>query len=464
MPFAGKIGSQKHLVAIRDSFIAIMPVIMVGSIAVLLNVFLRDLPTQWGFTNFVDAVQPLIAINGNVYFGSIAILALCFVFALGYNLSQTYEVNPIAGGVVAFAAFVACMNQSATFDYALSSVSVDSLNALKDFGMNVVLSESGDSVILKDISQWGYMAVKYCGSSGLFTALIVGLISSMIYIKLMIKKFTLKLPDTVPPAVSKAFAAIIPGVVAVYFIAIVSQVVYMTTGLYINDWIIEFIQKPLLGMSQGIVSVIIVTFLNQLFWFFGLHGSNILAPIIDGVYLTAQTQNLEVMNTLHDVSQLPYLWTRGSFDAYCFIGGSGATLALLISILFFSKREDNRAIAKLSTPMGVFNINEPVVFGLPIVLNPIYLIPWLIVSPICAVIGYTATAIGLIPPVYVTVPWVMPVGVYATLATGGNLMAGAVALFNLLIAFLIWTPFVILANRVKPEETEEDDDEDAFSF
>lgn len=239
---------------------------------------------------------------------------------------------------------------------------------------------------------------------------------------------------------------------------------YMTTGLYINDWVVEFIQKPLLGMSQGFVSVIVVTFLQQLFWFFGLHGSNILAPIVDGVYLTAQTQNLEIMNRLHDASQMPYMWVRGSFDAYCMMGGSGVTLGLLISILFFSKREDSKAIAKLATPMGVFNINEPVIFGLPIVLNPLYLIPWLIVPPICAMIGYAATAVGLVPPVYVTVPWVMPVGIYATLATGGNLMAGAVAIFNLFVSFIIWTPFVLLANRVKPEETEEDDDDDAFSF
>ena len=463
MPIAGKIGAQKHLVAVRDAFIAIMPIIMVGSIAVLLNVFLRDLPTQWGFTSFVEAMQPLIAINGNVYFGSIAILALCFVFALGYQISLTYEVNPIAGGVISFAALVACMNQSAVFDYTLSGVPAEALNTLKDFGMNVVLNDSKE-VVLQGVNSWGYISSSYMGSTGLFSALIVGLISSMIYVKLMIKKITLKLPDTVPPAVSKAFAAIIPGVVAIYVAAIASQIVFMTTNLYINDWVIDAIQTPLLQMSQGFISVIIVVFLQQLFWFFGLHGTNILAPIVDGIYLTAQTANLDVMNRLQDASQMPYLWVRGSFDAYCMMGGSGVTLGLLIAILIFSKREDNRAISKLATPMGVFNINEPVVFGLPIVLNPLYFIPWLIVPPICAMIGYAATAFGLVPPVYVTVPWVMPVGIYAVLATGGNLMAGAVALFNLLVSFIIWTPFVLLANRSKSNEIEEEDDDDAFSF
>lgn len=149
---------------------------------------------------------------------------------------------------------------------------------------------------------------------------------------------------------------------------------------------------------------------------------------------------------------MKYYWTRGSFDAYAQMGGSGVTLGLLIAIFLFSKRDDTRAVAKLSAPMGIFNINEPVVFGMPIVLNPIYIIPWLIVPPILAAIAYGLTAAGIIPPVYVQVPWIMPVGIYAFLGTGGNLLAAGVALLNLFISFLIWTPFVMLANRVQDKE------------
>lgn len=99
--------------------------------------------------------------------------------------------------------------------------------------------------------------------------------------------------------------------------------------------------------------------------------------------------------------------------------------------------------------MGVFNINEPMIFGMPIVLNPIYIIPFLIIPPICAIVAYVATSVGLIPPVFVQVPWIMPPGIYAFLATGGSFMAALVSLFNVFIAFLIWTPFVIMANKVK---------------
>lgn len=413
--------------------------------------FLRDLPNTWfGVGNkFVQSVQQLININGNVYFGSIVILGMVFTFALGYHLAKSYDVNPVAGGVVAFASVVTCMNQSAIFDYILPGVSSGSLEALKSLGLNVSLAQNGTDVVLSGVSSWGYLGNQYTGATGLFTCLIVGFISSMIYIKLMVKKVTIKLPETVPPAVSNAFAAIIPGTIAIYVFGIITQICVATTGLYPNDLITKWIQEPLLSLSQGFFSVILVMFLMQLFWFFGLHGSNVMAPITEGIYTPALLKNLEHWNQFQTTTDMPYLWTRGSIDAYAQIGGSGLTLGLVIAIFIFSKRSDARTVAKLSAPMGVFNINEPIIFGMPIVLNSIYIIPWLIIPPICAVIAYGFTAMGIIPPVFLQVPWVMPVGFYAFFATGGNLLAAAVAILNVVISFLIWTPFVMLANRME---------------
>ncbi len=450
MPVASRIGSQKHLVAIRDGFISIMPVTMVGSIAVLLNVFLRDLPNTWfGVGNkFVEAMTQIINVNGNVYFGSIVILGMVFTFALGYHLAKAYDVNPIAGGIIAFASVMTCVNQSAVFDYILPNVNGSSLEALKNLGLNVTL-DSSNNVVLNGVSSWGYVGQQYMGASGLFTCIIVGFLSSMIYIKLMIKKVTIKMPGSVPPAVSNAFAAIIPGVIAIYVFAIVTQICIATTGLYPNDLIIKWVQEPLLSLSQGFFSVVLVLFLVQLLWFFGLHGSNVMAPIIEGIYTPALLRNLEHWNQFGTTVDMPYLWTRGSIDAFAQMGGSGITLGLLIAIFIFSKRDDSRTVAKLSAPMGIFNINEPIIFGMPIVLNPVYLIPWLIVPPICGMIAYGFTVMGIIPPVFVQVPWVMPVGFYAFFATGGNIIAAGVAILNLVVSTAIWTPFIILANRVK---------------
>jgi len=245
VPKAAKIASQRFLVAIKDSFIAIMPITMVGSIAVLLNVFFRDLPRSWGQDSFVELMTPLININGIVWFASIAILSLAFVIALGYNVAKSYEVNPVAGALVAFASFVAFLPQEASFEAEVNGVK-------------------------QAVSSWGFINVDYLGAKGLFPAMIIGLVSTIIYSKLMKSKLTIKLPDSVPPAVSKAFASIIPGVVAIYVCAILSHVIVAATGSTLNDLIAKYIQAPLLGLSQGMFSVVLLSFLVQLFWFFGL--------------------------------------------------------------------------------------------------------------------------------------------------------------------------------------------------
>lgn len=456
MPIATRIGNQRHLVAIRDGFISIMPVTMVGSIAVLLNVFFRDLPNMWwGEGNaFTEACAQLIAINGLVWNGSLAILGLCFTFALGYCLSRSYEVNAVAGGVIALSAVVCTMNLAPAFSYVLPDVTTDAVPALQAAGLAVT---EADGAVSLAVTGGGMISTELTSATGLFTCLIFGMLATMVYVRLTLRKITIKLPEGVPPAVSNAFTAIIPGCVAIYVCAVVTQVCVSLTGEYPNALISELIQKPLLGMSQSFFAVILTNFLMQLFWFFGIHGSNVMAPVTEGIYTPALLENLQVWNTTHDVSQMPYIWTRGSFDAYTMMGGSGITLGLLIAVFLFSRREDSRTIAKLSAPMGVFNINEPVVFGMPIVLNPLYLIPWLLVPVVATVVALLFTASGLIPPVFIQVPWIMPVGLYAFFATGGNVLAGLVALLNLAISFAIWTPFVILANREQAAEAAADE-------
>ncbi|UPQ86084.1 PTS transporter subunit EIIC [Ignavigranum ruoffiae] len=449
MEVSGRIGSEKHLVAIRDSFIAAMPITMAGSIAVLLNVFFRDIPTSMGWTGFAEAMQPLIDINGYVYFGTIAIMALFFAFTFGYNLSNAYKVNPLAGGIISFASFIATMPQSLNILTDITALDATTIEALSKAGLAVV--RDGEMVSL-ETSQWGAIQLAYAGATGLFTALIVGFIATFTYIYFTKKNIMIKLPDTVPPAVNKAFAAIIPGTAAIYMSSLIAYLIFTLSGQPINDLISKYVQQPLMGLSQGVGSVILLTFLVQLFWFFGLHGHNVLAPVMDGIYGVALNENTAVYEATRNIAKLPWTWTRGSFDAYAQMGGSGVTLGLIIAIYLLSKREEHKTIAKLATPMGIFNINEPIIFGMPIVLNPTFVIPWLITPPICATIAYLATSAGLIPPVFLAVPWITPPGLYAYLATGGNLMAGLVSLFNLFISFLIWAPFVISANKIKVPE------------
>lgn len=442
LKIAGKLGSQKHLIAIRDAFIAMFPLTMAGAIAVLLNVLVRDIPNNMGWTGFAEAMKPLIELNGYVYFGTIAIMALAFVFALGYNRAQAEKLNPIAGGLVSFAAFISTIPQTLTIVTDLTGLDKSVLTKLTDLGLMV----SGSNL---ETSQWGVISVAYAGATGLFAAMLIGLLSAEVYIFFMKKNVIIKMPDSVPPAVNKAFASMIPGIAAIYASALIGYLATLLTGQALNDLISTYIQQPLMGLSQGWFSVVLLAFLVQLFWFFGLHGHNVLGPVMDGIYLPALLENTAAYEATKDVSQLPYLWTRGSFDAYGQMGGSGVTIALIIAIFLFSKRQEYRAVAKLSAPMGIFNINEPITFGIPMVLNPLFVVPWLIVPPVCVGIAYAATAAGLIPPVYVSIPWITPPGLYAFLATGGNVMAGLVSLFNVFVAFCIWAPFVIAANKVQ---------------
>lgn len=278
MPVAIRIGNQRHLVAIRDGFISIMPVTMVGSIAVLLNVFFRDLPTMWwGEGNgFTEACSQLIAINGLVWNGSLAILGLCFTFALGYCLSKSYEVNAVAGGVIALSAVVCTMNLAPAFSYVLPEVTPDALPALQAAGL---AATEADGAVSLAVTGGGMISTELTSATGLFTCLIFGMISTMIYVKLTQKKITIKLPDGVPPAVSNAFTAIIPGCVAIYACAIITQICVTATGQYPNALISELIQKPLLGMSQSFFAVILINFLMQLFWFFSA-GHTVHAQLI----------------------------------------------------------------------------------------------------------------------------------------------------------------------------------------
>ena len=322
VPIAAKIGSQKHLVAIRDGFIGIMPITMAGAVATLLNVFFRDLPNNYlPDWHIAETFQWLIGINGNVWWGTLAMLAIAFAFSFGYHLAKAYDVNPLAGGLVALASFVTILAQSATFNYQLPDVAVDALNTLKSAGLDVALNDTKDAILLNNATGWGFLPYAWTNSGGLFSALIIGLISVIIYAKLMIKKVTIKLPEQVPPAVSKAFAAIIPGTIAIYTAGIIQFLCTEFLGNGLPELINQYLQIPFQNLSQGLGAIIILVFAVQVFWFFGLHGPSVLAPILDGGYIPLLNDNTNIYNTamaagksLNDVVDQMFVWTRGSLS------------------------------------------------------------------------------------------------------------------------------------------------------
>lgn len=480
LPVAGKIGSQKHLVALRDAFIGTMPATMAGSIALMINAIIRDLPGEfisgYDYTT-IPVIREIVGINGYIWNGTIAIAGLIFAFSWGYNLARAYKVNELAGGIVSLSALIQGIGFAATgtVNVAQGELGQKAIDALTKAGSVVSQVEVVDPVT-KAITKfdavsngaWGWLNLGHLNGNAFFTAMILGLVSVMIFVFLMQKNITIKLPDSVPPAVAKAFAAIIPATAALYVIAIFNFFFMKFTNMMFIDAVQKYIAEPLMGFTQGFFAIAIITLAVQVFWFFGIHGPNVLAPILEGVYgqgllinqsvyqtgYAGQKGSAAVLAAIKDGKA--FMWTRGSFDAFSWFGGSGGTIVLILAILIFSKRADYLTMGKLSLGPGIFNINEPIMFGLPIVLNPIMFIPFLVAPVVSVAIGYFATSWGLVAPVSQAVTWVTPPFLLSFLATGADWRAPIVTLVAMVASFIIWVPFVIAANKMDPSLGEVD--------
>lgn len=434
LPIANKIGNQRFLVALRDSFIGTMPVIMTGSLALLLNAFLVDIPAQFGLTNITDTFQWLVEIDNLVFKGSISIAALLFIYCLGVNVAKIYKTDELSSGLVALSAFVIAIGN--TFEQKIAISDHTALEKLFKGVSGVSVTKDG-----LNLEVTGVLPGTQINSNGYFTAILIGFLATIIFCKLMNKNWTIKLPETVPPAIAKPFMSILPGAIALYVVAILSFGFEKITGSLLIDWIYKMLQLPLLGMSQNFFTVVLIAVLTQLFWFFGIHGGNVMAPIMEGVFGIALLANLEAYQK-HEA--LPYIWTNASYGAFVWY----ATLGLLIAIFWQSRNSHYREVAKLGIMPVMFNIGEPVMYGLPTVLNPILFIPFLLSPLLMTAVSYLATAWGLVSPVSQNVTWVMPPVLYGFFATAFDWRALILSVINIVIATVVYLPFVKMADPV----------------
>ncbi|MDR0922069.1 MAG: PTS transporter subunit EIIC [Lactobacillales bacterium] len=465
IPVAGKIGAQKHLVALRDAFIGTLPLTMAGSIAVMINAIIRDLPPAF-FPDYdgntIPVIKEIIGVDGVMWNGTLAVVGIAFAFSWGYNLARAYKVNELAGGMVALAALL----QGISFG---PSITATLAKKVPDSAAKIINDAQAGATIDGDqlqIGLWGWLKLGHLDANAYFTIMIMGAIAVILFAKLTLANITIKLPDSVPPAVSTAFTAILPAMIALYVTAIIHYVFgKITNGQLLIDWIQKNIAEPFMGLSQGIGAVLIVTFFVSFLWFFGIHGPNVLAPVLEGIWGQGQLKNINVFQNGFEGKKGAegvlaaidagkgdaYMWVRGSFDSFAWFGGSGGTITLLIMILLLSKRADYRAVAKLGIGPGIFNINEPVMFGLPIVLNPIFFIPFIVAPMVATTIGYVATSLHLVNPVVVAVPWVVPPFLMSFLATGADWRAPVVTLVAFAATLVIWAPFVLAANSMEED-------------
>ena len=416
LPIASRLGQERWLVALRDAFISLMPITIAGSLAVLIKSLITAAKVHIGWNTFAFAMQPLVSISDLVWRGTFSLYACFFALALGYQLAKNFEGNRLAAAIVSLSSF---------------SLSIANYAEIRLHGESVVVKNAFD------ISQFS--------TTGLFTAILFGSIGFLIYYACYKARFMLHLSTNMPHAEQAAFDSLIPAMVAIFSVGGINYLFQAVTHDYFGDWLLTTIQMPLVKWGQGFGTVLLVTLLVQVFWFFGINGLGVLSPILDSIWLTAQNGNITAATS---GKVPPYVWVRGSFDVFAWFGGAGGTLMLIIAILAFSKRSDYRTIAKIALAPGIFNIGEPILLGLPAVLNPVYLIPFLLTPVVNVAFSYWVSVMGLVNPVQVAVPSIMPPIIGPFLACNYDWRAIILSIVNMLIAFAIWSPFVIAADKI----------------
>lgn len=390
VPVAAKLGNQRYLVAIRDAFVVSMPLMILGSFGTLLNTL--PIPAYQNFMNNLFGAEKWIAFGNALSNGTFGILSLLTVAALGYNLGKSYKADALTCAIVAVSSFFV-------------------------FGGSTGLN-----------------------SKGLFIALICGILSTELFVHLSNNhKLVLKMPDGVPPAVGKAFEALFPSMITLAIFALVPLVCAFAGIEDIVNSFYELVQKPFMGLSNNLFAAIVIPFAIQILWFFGLHGGNILAPFMETINTPAIDANIAALAA---GDPAPYLINKPFMTAFVHLGGAGATIGLIIAIFLVGRQvKSMKTVTELSAPASLFNINEPMIFGFPIVLNPILFIPYVFGPVILCVVAYLATRAGLVPAATFVLPWNIPPIIGGVLATQ-SWTGGVLAAFNLVLSVVIYLPFV----------------------
>lgn len=330
-------------------------------------------------------------------------MSLYIVFGIGYNLAKSYNLDPLSAAQLSTAAFL--LTIAPTMDKKLGFV----------------------------------LPMTNLGGHGLFVAMFVAIFSVEIYRLCKNKNITIKMPPQVPPSVSRSFESLIP----VFFVLGAMSIITVVFQLDLHT-LVDKIVGPLVFAGDTLPGVLVPVFLTTFFWAFGIHGMSIVGTIERPLWEVYLAKNAEA----HAAGEpLPHIAPETFFQWFVWIGGAGATLGLVICILLFAKSQFLKKFGKAVSIPSLFNINEPVIFGLPIVLNPIMVIPFIIIPLVLTVITYLATLLGLVNATSVMAPWTLPAPIGAYLATGGDWRAIVLVLFNIAVSVIIYFPFFKMYDR-----------------
>ena len=412
LSISSKVETNKYLGSIKEAFTMFVPFIIVGSFGSMLNILVSGAN---GLAQWVPWLSNLSPAFTAINFVTISCMSLPIAFLIGYKLAEKENLPQLESGLIGLLSYLAvCPNTISTV-----------VEGLKD---PVVVNGLGAGVI---------------GAQGLFVSMIMSMVAVKFFGLLTnIDAIKIKMPDSVPTGIARSFNILIPIFIIITAFSVGGCLFNTFTGNYLNVWIYNIIQLPLQALANTTGGILVLALANQLFWFLGIHGGMVIEGVRGPLSAAGLAENISAVQAGGVATNI---LTRGFWTSFVVVGGGGITLSLLIAIFIFSKREDHKSIAKFSLIPGICGINEPVVFGLPLVLNPIFAIPFILNSVIAAFIAVVATNIGFLTCGVLDCPPGLPVFVTGFISYG--IHGIIVQAIILIVTFIIWVPFVLMSNK-----------------
>ncbi|EJN93427.1 PTS cellobiose transporter subunit IIC [Streptococcus ratti] len=426
------IAQYKIVRAITAAGMAVVPFTIVGSMVLVFSV----LPLSFSFLPiikdiFAASFDKFTALYMIINYATMGSLSLYFVITMGYELTKIYaeeeelNMNPLNGALLSLFAFLMTVPQVV--------FNKGSMSAVTQLKKGAVVADG-----------WAVSnGVTRFGTTGIFTAIIMGILTVYLYRLCIKRNWVIKMPEAVPEGVSRGFTALIPGFVIGFAVIILNGIFIM-----LGTDIFEVISIPfsfVRNLTGTWIGIMIIYLLTQALWIVGIHGANIIFAFVNPIALANMASNAQ--------EGTRYIVAGEWSNMFVIAGGSGATLGLCIWLATRAKSEQLSAIGKASIVPAVFNINEPLIFGIPIIYNPALAIPFILAPMTSATLYYLAMKLDLIKAVFANVPWPTPVGIGAFIGTG-DWRAIILALVCAVAAFLVYYPFIRNYDRklVKEEQ------------
>ena len=450
-------GQNKYLNAIKNGFQNFMPATISGAVGVLwTNVLVNSSTGLGAIWKPIMALEVLNPIFAAMQYATISCITIGVTMLVA---SEIAEANGETGAYPAVLGFILWMMVTPTSFAAkdLGASYIDAKGISHGFSLGQFINVTGEAAkhkITADSFSYSGIMSSYTGATGLFTGLIVAIVGMELYN--MFRKndsLKIKMPEQVPPGVARAFEVLIPTCLTAIVVGAVGLVCQLATGAELNALIYNVIQKPLQNIiGNNLVAVCIMYVIIMLFWCVGIHGNNMVAAVKEPIFRPLLYANTAAYTAHHEI---PYVMNLTMIQMFAEFGGSGVPIGLVIAILIFSKREDNRTIAGISIVPGLFNINETMTFGIPLVLNPILDIPFILAPVVTVIIGYILVSSGFCPKIVLEVPWTMPPVLFGFVATGGKPMGAVAQLIVLAVSVVVYIPFLIAYEKFQAKQAAE---------